>query len=234
MECKRFLTHTLKLWRERGNEYQVARTLVFLSDANRLLGLPAEGIQQGEEALGILERLGDTVTQADSLVTLSLLFHKDQQLDAAEEAASRAIGLVSEKDNQPLVCRAYRVLGDIYQSKGETEEAIHHYELALGIASSLDWDDLSFWVNLSLTELFLNEDRFDHAHAHIERAKSHAVDGTFELGRAVELEAKIWYKQHRLEEARSEALRAVEVFEKLGATNKIEDCRSLLRDIRKD
>jgi hypothetical protein len=37
------------------------------------------------------------------------------------------------------------------------------------------------------------------------------------------LQADLWYKQDRLEEARSEALRAVEEFEKLGATKRCEE-----------
>ena len=60
-ECKRFLTHTLNLWRERRNDHRVGRTLRELSDANRLMGFHKEGIELAKEALGILERLSDTV-----------------------------------------------------------------------------------------------------------------------------------------------------------------------------
>jgi hypothetical protein len=68
VERKRFLIHTLKLQRGRGSDRPVARTLMHLSDANRLLGLHEEGIQQAREALGILERLGDAEEQADCLI----------------------------------------------------------------------------------------------------------------------------------------------------------------------
>jgi len=44
--------------------------------------------------------------------------------------------------------------------------------------------------------------------------------------------AQVRYKQHKVEEARSEALHAVNVYEKLGAVNDAEDRRTLLRDIR--
>lgn len=42
----------------------------------------------------------------------------------------------------------------------------------------------------------------------------------------------MWYRQHRLEEVKSEVLRAVEAFEKLGAVWGIEDTRRLLREIK--
>ena len=64
----------------------------------------------------------------------------------------------------------------------------------------------------------------------IDRAKSHAVDdAAYTLGLAMYLQAWVWYKQHRVEEARSEALRGADVFERLGAATALENCRRLLR-----
>ena len=231
MERKRLLTHTLKLQRERGSDRKVARTLGYLSDTNRMMGLHKEGIQQAKEALKILEQLGDTETQAGCLMKLASLLHSDKQFDAAEEAVTRVIGLVPE--NRSQVYESHRVLGGVYQSKGKTGKAIHHYELALGIASSFNWHDGLSFIHYSLALLFLDQGRFDDAHAHIEQTKLHTINNPYYLGRTMELQARIWYKQHRLKEARSEALRAVDIFEKLGATKSIEDCRKLLQDIRK-
>ena len=231
VERKRVLTHALKLQREWGSDHQVARTLRYLSDTNRLLDLPEEGIRQAKEALEILERLGDTVEQAHSLVKLAFLLQSAKQLEAAEEAAFRAIGLTPE--NQSLVSRSHRVLGDIYQSKGENKKAIHHYKLALEIASSLDWHDHLFSVHYSLAGLFYDEGRLDDAHNHLEQAKLHAANSAHSLGYATELHALVWYEQDRLEEARSEALRAIDIYERLGAAKDVEDCSELLRDIRK-
>ena len=193
------------------------------------MGLREEGIRQAKEALDIFGRVGDTVEQADCLITLARLLRLDKQLDAAEEAASHAIDLLSETDNQFLLCHSHRTLGDIYRSKGETGKAIHHFEVALRTASSFGWHGFLFWINHSLAWLFLNEGRFDDAQAHVDRAKSHAVDDAYQLGRAMKLQAEVWYKQHRLEEARSEALRAVDIFERLGATTHLEYCRNFLQ-----
>ena len=49
----------------------------------------------------------------------------------------------------------------------------------------------------------------------------------------MEIQAWIWYKQHRLEEAKSEALRAADVYEKFGTVERVEDCRKLLRGIER-
>jgi len=234
VERKRLLTHALKLWRERGDHDRVARTLHLLSDANRLVGLPKEGIQQAKEALEIYESLGNTVGQAQCLGHLGWLFYSNNQLDAAEEAASRMIGLIPEKGQEFLVCDSHRLLGNICQSKGETKKAVHHFELALEIASPFNRHDILFWVHYELAILFRNEGRFDDAQAHVEHAKSHAVDSAYNLGRAMELQARVWYRQSKLEEARSEALRAADVYEKLGAAKDVEDCRKLLRDIEKE
>jgi len=233
-ERKRILTHTLMLERERGNDLQVTRVLRHLSETSRMMGLHKEGIQLAEEALEVPERLGDTVAQAQCLKCLAFLLHADEQLDAAEETASRMIDLIPEEGNQTLVCESHRLLGKIYRSKGEREKAIHHYEVALGIASLLDGHDALFWVHFALAKLFLDEDRFDDAHAHVEQAKSHAVNVPYKLGRAMKLQARVWYKQDRLEEAMSEALRAADVYEKLGATQDLKKCRGLLQQIEEE
>jgi len=233
VEEKRVLVHALVLQRERGDDNQVAETMGFLSYANRLLHLYKEGIQQAEEALEIYKQLGDTVGQARQLNYLADLLCQDGQLDAAEKAASRAINLFLEKGQEFPVCQCHRVLGEIYRSKGKKKKAIRHYETALGIASSSGWDDELFWIHHSLAQLFSAQGRFDDAHAHIEHAKSHAANDEYNLCRAMELQAGFWFEQRRFEEAKSEALRAADVYEKLGATSDVEDCRELLRKIDK-
>ena len=230
-ECKRLASHALELWREREDDDNVAQTLKDLSDTNWLMGLLEEGIEQAKEASEVYERLGDTVEQADCLTHLASLLCDDKQLDAAEEAAFRAIALLSEKDQQYLVCESHQVLGKIYRSKGEVEKAAHHFKVALGIASSFDWHDDLFLVHYSLAELFLDQGRFDDTQAHLERARSHVVDNAYNSGMVMELQAMIWYKQGSLEEAKIDALRAAKVYDKLGATNKMEGCRELLRKI---
>ena len=49
----------------------------------------------------------------------------------------------------------------------------------------------------------------------------------------MELEARFWYNQGRLQEAKPAALRAADVFEKLGDTQQLEACRRTLRNIEK-
>jgi tetratricopeptide (TPR) repeat protein len=229
-EYKRLLVYTLKLWRERGDDFQVAQTLMTLSHTNRQLSLYKEGILQAKESLGIFERLNNVPGQARSLQDLAWLLHYDKQLEAAEEAASRSIKLLPN-GHQFLVCQGHRLLGNICRSKGETEKAINHFKAALGTASSFDWPSEMFWILYSLAELFSAQYRFDSAHAHVERAKSHAVYDAYCLGRVTELHAWIWYKQGRHEEAKSEALCAADVYGKLGAAKDVEECRELLRKI---
>ena len=204
-----------------------------LSDVNRVIGLHTEGTQQAKEALGVYEWLGDTVDQAQCLIYLAWPLRSENQLDAAEEAASRAIDLLPERGQQFRVNESHRVLGNIRQSKGDTEKAIHHLEVALGIASPFDWHDTLFWIDYELTVLFRDEDKFDDAHAHTERAKLHIFDNAYRPGHVMELQARVRHRQHRVEQARSEALRAADVYEKIVAAKNVKDCRSLLRYIEK-
>ena len=230
-EQKRLLSHALTVWREQGNDYRVAGTLRFLSYVNRELGLFGEGIQQAEEAFKISKQLGDTEEQAMCLGGLASLLIADNQLGAAEDATFQIIDLLPEKGEEFELCRSHKTLGRIYGSKGEKENAIHHFKTALTIASPFDWPDELFWIHFRMSELFRSEDESNDANAHIEQAKSHAVDNPYNLGCGMKMQARIWYQQRRLEDARSEAVRALESFEKLGATKDAEGCKGLLWEI---
>jgi len=231
VEQRRLLIHALKLRRERKSDDQVAITLMELSEANRFMGLHKEGIEVAKEALEIFERLGGTERQADCLIELALSLCDDKQFDAAEEAAFRAIGILPGKGEERRICKSHRALGEIYESKGEIEKAIHYYELTLGIASPFNWHDDLFCAHYNLACLFRDEGRLDDAQAHVEHAKSHTVDSAYNLGHATREQACIWYMQGRFEEAKSEALRAVAIYEKLGVAKNVERCRRLLRVI---
>ena len=231
VEFKRLLTHTLKLWRERGDDYQVAQTLTYLSDANRYMGPCKEGIQPAKEASDIFERLGDMAKQAKCLIHLAYALLDDGQLDAAEEAAFRALDLLPEKGEKFLVCGSHRVLGAIYDPKGDTEKAIHHYEVALEIASSLNMVRQLFWVHYTLAELFFGEGRLDEAQAHIEHAKPHVINNAYHLGRVMELQANLWYKQSMFEKSKLEASRAADIYERFGAAQDLGRCRGFLQRI---
>jgi tetratricopeptide (TPR) repeat protein len=231
VERGRLLLHVLELWRERGDDMKVAATLMELSVTNRRIGLYEEGIQQAREALEVYERLGDTAEHADCLIRFAWLLHSDKQFDAAEEAASHAIDLLPEEGEQYRVCGSHRVLGNIYRSKGNTEKAIHHFEVALGIASSFNWHDFLFGIHYELASLFRLEGKLDEAQAHVEHTRSHMVGSAYYLGLVMEEQARVWNDQRRLEEAKSEALRTIDIYNKLGAAGDMERCRTLLRVI---
>ena len=157
------------------------------------MGLYKEGIPQAKEASEILEQLSCVDQQADSLISLALLLHSNQQLNTAEEARLLAIDLLPEKSKELRACQAHHALGNICQSKDEMEKAIHHLEIALGIASSLDWVNQLFWAHSSLVKVFSEEDKFDDAQTHLKRTKLHAVNNVYLLAYVAEQQAWIWY-----------------------------------------
>ena len=220
------------LWRERGDEYSVARALHLLASANAMLDLYEEGIQQAKEALEVFERLGRTTEQVACLIALAQVLWDNGQLDEAEEAITRAINLLNNGPEFSL-CQAHRILGNIYRVRGDTEKAIHHYNIAIGIASKFNWTDQLFWIQYNLTVVYCNEHDFDNATTHIQQAKEHALGDEYQLGRAMELQAQIWYKQKRFEDGVSEASCAIKIYEKLGAALDLNDCRDLLQNIER-
>jgi tetratricopeptide (TPR) repeat protein len=232
VESKQLFTHTLKLWKEQGDDFWVAKTLQGISNTNRRLGLIKEGIQQLKEAHEIYKQLNDVSGQTRSLSHLAYFLDDDGQLDAAEGAAFQVIDHFSGKGEQWSVCECHRFLGGMCRSKDETEKAIHHLNTALRIASSFNWDEQLFWIHRELAWVFYCKHKYDDAHTHIKHAKSHAVNDVYLQAWVVEDQAWFWYGQKRYEEARSAVSHAANVFERLGATKKVELCRSLIQDIK--
>ena len=230
---KRCVVRALELWRQRGDVFQVARTLRHLARANRRLGLHAEGILQAKAALRIYKRLNDKAGQAKSLECLALLFTDNNQLEAAEEAVSRAINLSSGRPRQPRLYQYHHILAHICHSRGDTEAAVRHSKAALRIASSLDSRDKQVSILRCLASLLLQEERFDDIQTHIEHLKSRSVNDPFNLGAAMVLQAYSWFGQGKFEEAKSEALRAISVYEGIGARDLLAKCKELLKDIEK-
>ena len=190
-ESKRVLTHTLKLWRERGNDRQAALTLGFLGKANRLLGLPKEGIFLVKEGLKACGHLRDTREYADTFVSLAYSLIADNQLDAAEETASQVIHFSQDKDEQYLVCCSHHVLGCVNDYRGHKGKAIDHFETAVGIASSISWHEGEVYVLESLVLALIAEGRIDYARLRVERARSLAANNKYLLGRVVRLQAQL-------------------------------------------
>ena len=54
------------------------------------------------------------------------------------------------------------------------------------------------------------------------------------MARALLLQAEFWDGQYKFEEAKSEALRALDGFEKLGVADEVEGVRQFLRQIDRD
>jgi tetratricopeptide (TPR) repeat protein len=71
------------------------------------------------------------------------------------------------------------------------------------------WSIQLFWVNCSLARVFSDQGKFEDAQTHIEHAKSHAANDAYLLAYVMRLQARVWDRQQRFEEARSEALRAL-------------------------
>jgi tetratricopeptide (TPR) repeat protein len=232
-EAKRVITHALRILKQRGDEESVAQALTILSDVNWKSDFNEEGIEQAREAAEIFGRLGDVVMQADCLNKLSQLLLDDGQLDAAEEIAIRAIDLLTETEGKLVLCQCHRSLGKIYHKKGKKEEAVRNFEAARVIAFTFGWQLDLFGIHYSLADLFLSEGGFDEATSHIEQAKPHAHNDPYSLALAMEMQATTWYRQRKLDDATSEVLGAMEIYEELGSSEGVGRCRTLLQEIER-
>jgi hypothetical protein len=92
-----------------------------------------------KEALEIREQLDDTTQQAEWPGKPSCLVVTFRQQNSTPQKQSRVPcgdrSPPSERRTAPGVRISSRALGYIHRSNGDTEKAVHRFELALGIAS---------------------------------------------------------------------------------------------------
>ena len=177
------------------------------------------------------ERMGDIAGQAECLNQLSQVFLDDGQLDAAEDATYHGINLM-ERGQEYDLCQFHQVLGDIYESKGEKEKKIHHFKIAIRIASPPNWHSELFWIHYQLSILFRCEDNLGNANTSIEQAKSYVNNDPYNLACAMHVQALVWYLQDKLEASKLEALDALKIYEEIGSAHNAESCRGLLQEIK--
>ena len=103
----------------------------------------------------------------------------------------------------------------LYEHAGG-REALHHLEASLAIAYRFGFHIQLIWSHYRLALLFLDERQIDDARAHVDQARPYASNEPFSLGCLMALQAFIRYKQSDFEEAKRDALRAVEIFEPSG------------------
>jgi tetratricopeptide (TPR) repeat protein len=181
--------------------------------------------------LEIFKQMGHTEWEMQTSSDLAMLLLEANQLDAAEDVASHGINLAPEKGQEIFVCRLHRVLGKIFLSKGEKSKATQHFETAIEIGSSFNWHEVLLWTHFDLADMFVKERELDDANFHTEQAKPHAVNDAYKLGHLASMQAVIWYGQRRFEEAKSEFLHALEIYEKLGAARDVGVCRESLKTV---
>ena len=238
-EGRRIATRALGLWRERKNDYGVARTLEFLCEASCLVGFHKEGIQYAKEAREIYARLGDVMGLFRSICSLAMTLCSDGDLAAAEEEASALIDIIQGRRDQRCISgqvldalgKSHGILGQVCRSKGELKKAREHFEVSLGITSSLSSETWLFHNHFHLARLSCEEGRFDDVGAHVERAKLYAANDKLRLGCIMEFQAWFSGNQGRFEVALTEGLQAIAIFKELGALQALQKCLQLLVSI---
>ena len=185
VQRKQFLTHLLKFWRDRGDLYQVALTLMRLTVVDQLMGLLEEAIQLANEALEIFRQLKDTVRQAWCLSLLVLPCLRGNQVDATGETP-------------PLVTayHCHQILHSTYHYKGNCGKVAEHLKAVPGIdASSRSWHGGVARVRYSPVFPFAEEGRFSNTNAHSKWAKPGAAHNANNLAYTMTQQAHTFHHQ---------------------------------------
>ena len=231
--ARRLHLHELRLWEKHGNELNGAIALTRLADANRLLGNTREGVSQAEEALKVFERLEDKCWQGHCLKIIAWGYVDCRQLKGASRCVDRLFSLLRNGGDKGLLRSCSRILATIAVQMGNLSDAKEILESTLEVPLLLGDPHSRFWITYRLAEVYFGLGDSDGVGNQITNMKSLAQvsHDQYLLGRAMELQAKVWLKTGRFAEARSEALLALSAYGKAGNSRNQEKCGELLECI---
>ena len=231
--ARRLHLHELRLWDRRGSELNGAIALTRLADANRLLGNTREGISQAEEALRVFERLEDKCWQGHCLKIIAWAWIDGRQLGGALRCVDRLFILLRNGGDKGLLRSCGRILATISVQMGNLSDAKEILEGTLEVPFLLGDAHSRFWIIYRLAEVYFGLGDLDGVGRQVSNMKSlaQASHDQYLLGRAIELQAKVWLRVGRFAEARSEALLALVAYGKAGNARNQEKCGELLKCI---
>ena len=231
--ARRLHLHELRLWQKHGNELNGAIALTRLADTNRLLGNTQEGIGQAEEALRVFERLEEKCWQGHCLKIIAWGYVDCRQLRGASRCVDRLFALLRNGSDKGLLRSCGRILAAISVQTGNLSDAKEILESTLEVPLLLGDAHSQFWITHRLAEVYFGLGDLNGVGDQITGMKSLAQVSRdqYLLGRAMELQAKMWLKTGRFAEARSEALLALAAYGKVGNSWNQEKCGELLKCI---
>ncbi len=119
-ESTEILDRAIGLYREAGTVEELARALVAGVDLNRAHGRPGVAREYAHEAVRLLESDEPSAQLAHALAAYSWLLIRSGQIDEADAAADRAVGVAEETGAELALLIALGVKGTLVYVRGES------------------------------------------------------------------------------------------------------------------
>jgi len=204
-----------------------------LADTNRFLGNTQEGIGQAEEALKVFERLEEKCRQEHCLKIIAWGHIDCRQLRGVSRCVDRLFALLRNGGDKGFLRSCGRILATISVQTGNLSDTKEILESTLEVPLLLGDAHSRFWITYHLAEVYFGLGDLNGVDNQITGMKSLAQisHDQYLLGRAMELQAKVWLKTGRFAEARLEVLLALAAYGEAGNSQNQEKCREPLKCI---
>jgi CHAT domain-containing protein/tetratricopeptide (TPR) repeat protein len=133
-ESPEILRRARALYRRAGKTPEETVALFYLSQAWSKMEDWERAAEGHEQALPILERLGDRYGWAARANDLAMLRVRQERVHGALDLYSRAVEVWRELNRRRELATTFLNLGALYESLGESRLALHHYQSALQLA----------------------------------------------------------------------------------------------------
>ena len=219
-----------------GNRLQAADALRLLADGEGGRGNSDAALAIYERALGLLQQLGDSEKTGAVLNNMANILSNEGKLDDAEKLYRRAKEDFERSGDKYAVATALCNLADVSYERGNLAQAEDEYKETLVAVSKLDQGGPGYGL-LRLADLELTRGQLlqakKHAQEAIDSLRPHH-GGLRYLSAAMLESGSILEVQEDFEGARRQFQSAIEVAEKIGAQDSVQESQVALARLALD
>lgn len=221
-----FLNQAIEIIQALGDKESMAKLLVDLGLVQRVMGNYPGAEEAYQRALDFLQSSKNYPWQANLLNNLSMLQSLTGNYEEAAVNLDKALDYARMGGYPRMEAFALASIGDLYQMMDEDSQALDAYQLARGVAESINEGLLLIYIDLGEAGIAARQKKFTRANDHLDQALRRAGESgsQYELALCRVEKGILLIRQGRHEQAASELTAAAGYFR--DSSNRIAEARA--------
>jgi len=160
---------SLEIYEQLNDQAGIARSysLLAYNYGFNINSNPDLAIDYAERSLSIAEI--DSMTKADNLKNLSLIYSTQGRMDKAFQFAEEGYKFAQEKKNYIILALCSLLIGNYYSLKGDFDRSLEYFKISLIHSKKAGFLELIGWAQFSLIRMYIRLDSHEQAQEYLKQ-----------------------------------------------------------------